>query len=145
MGEGNESRIIPAIEGLVFPLIWETSGALEREGEFGGLIRALERHLETVLTPGVCRFADGGWKLSSTNDNSWLSKIYLCQFVARQVFALPDDPAADETHRVWLLDNDNAYFAWSDQMVSGKAKGSKYYPRGVTAWLWLREQGASKR
>jgi hypothetical protein len=67
-----------------------------------------------------------------------LSKIYLCQFVARVVFGLPEDETADKAHRSWLLDPENAYFAWSDQMVAGKAKGSKYYPRGVTASLWLR-------
>ena len=138
MGEGNESRIIPAIEGLAFPLVWGMDAALSTEGEYGVFIRALGRHFKTVLVPGVCKFHDGGWKLSSTNDNSWLSKIYLCQFVARALFGARPDEAADEAHRRWLLDPENAYFAWSDQMVAGKAKGSKYYPRGVTAWLWLR-------
>jgi hypothetical protein len=141
MGEGNESRIIPAVEGLVFPLVWGMDDVLSRKGEFGEFLRVLERHLRTVLVPGMCKFADGGWKISSTNDNSWLSKIYLCQFVARAVFGLGPDEAADEAHRRWLLDARNAYFAWSDQMVAGEAKGSKYYPRGVTAWLWLREKG----
>ncbi|GAB4175804.1 MAG: hypothetical protein Fur0032_15650 [Terrimicrobiaceae bacterium] len=137
MGEGNESRIIPAIEGLVFPLVWGMAGLLKPSGKFAALGRILGRHFRNVLVPGVCKFADGGWKLSSTNDNSWLSKIYLCQFVARELFGLPSDPAADAAHRAWLLDPENAYFAWSDQMVSGKARGSKYYPRGVTSWLWL--------
>ena len=137
MEEKNESRIIPAIEGLAFPLIWGDKQALNPEGEFGFLIAALAMHLETVLVPGVCKFEDGGWRLSSTNDNSWLSKIYLCQHVARVVFGMKPDPAADEAHRAWLLDPENAYFAWSDQMVAGKARGSKYYPRGVTSWLWL--------
>jgi hypothetical protein len=138
MGEGNESRIIPAIEGLAFPFVWRLRPALSTKGRFGGLIRALRTHLETVLVPGVCLFADGGWKLSSTNDNSWLSKIYLCQFVAEKVFGLKPDARADAAHRQWLLRPENAYFAWSDQMVNGVARGSKYYPRGVTAWLWLR-------
>jgi hypothetical protein len=39
----------------------------------------------------------------------------------------------------WLLEPRNAYFGWSDQMVAGEAKGSKYYPRGVTSILWLEE------
>jgi hypothetical protein len=139
MGEGNESRIIPAIEGLVFPQIWGMGRMLAADGEFAGLREALASHLRTVLVRGICKFSDGGWKLSSTNDNSWLSKIYLCQFVARRVFGLGPDPAADAAHRAWLVDPDNACFAWSDQMVAGKARGSKYYPRGVTSWLWLRE------
>jgi hypothetical protein len=137
MEKGNESRIIPAIEGLVFPVVWGDAGALSPEGEFGFLIEALSLHLRSALAPGVCKFDNGAWKLSSTNDNSWLSKIYLCQYIARVVFRLAPDPQADEAHRAWLLDPENTYFAWSDQMVAGKAKGSKYYPRGVTAWLWL--------
>jgi hypothetical protein len=145
MGEGNESRIIPAVEGLAFPAVWGMEDVLDRDGEFGEFVRVLERHLKTVLVPGTCKFTDGGWKLSSTNDNSWLSKIYLCQFVARTVFGFGQDQAADEAHRGWLLDPRNAYFAWSDQMVAGEAKGSKYYPRGVTSWLWLREKGGRGR
>ncbi len=137
MGEGNESRIIPAVEGLAFPVVWGMADAVSKNGEFGAFVSAIERHLKTVLVTGVCKFADGGWKLSSTNNNSWLSKIYLCQFVARAVFGLEPDETADEAHRRWLLDPRNAYFAWSDQMVAGEAKGSKYYPRGVTSWLWL--------
>jgi len=137
MGEGNESRIIPAIEGLAFPNIWRLDEVLAPTGEFGELIKALAHHLRTVLVPGTCLFADGSWKLSSTNDNSWLSKIYLCQFVAEEILGFSPSPAADGGHRRWLLAPENAYFAWSDQMVNGIARGSKYYPRGVTAWLWL--------
>lgn len=48
-------------------------------------LHALQKHLATVLQPGACLFPDGGWKLSSTSDNSWLSKIYLSQFIAHQV------------------------------------------------------------
>jgi len=106
------------------------------------LIAALKTHFGTVLTKGTCLYEDGGWKLSSTADNSWLSKIYLCQFVARKVLGF-DSPAtrmhADAAHRNWLLKDENLRFAWSDQMSSGIAKGSKYYPRGVTSILWLDE------
>ena len=35
---------------------------------------------------------------------------------------------------------DRSYWAWSDQMHAGKAQGSLYYPRGVTAALWLTEK-----
>jgi hypothetical protein len=143
MGEGNDSRIIPAIEGLVFPLVWGMRDLLEK-GEFAALAAVLRKHLETVLVPGTCKFADGGWKLSSTNDNSWLSKVYLCQHVARELYGSGADPEADAAHLAWLLDPENAYFAWSDQMVAGKARGSKYYPRGVTSWLWLGEKKRKK-
>jgi hypothetical protein len=73
---GNDSKIIPAIEGLVFPYFTNCKEALDRNGRFGSYIKALDKHLETVLVPDVCLFPDGGWKLSSTSDNSWLSKIY---------------------------------------------------------------------
>lgn len=138
MGEGNESRIIPAIEGLVFPHIWGLKKVLQPGGPFAPLIRALKKHLETVLVPGTCLFPNGGWKLSSTNDNSWLSKIYLCQYAAEKILGFAPSSAADAAHRGWLEDPANAYYAWSDQMVAGRALASKYYPRGVTAWLWLR-------
>jgi hypothetical protein len=138
--EGNDSRIIPAIEGLVFPRFTGCEEALAFDGPYGEFIGALKRHLETVLVKGVCLFEDGGWKISSTSDNSWLSKIYLSQYVARAILGVYDpaaSAAADSSHVGWLLDAENAYFAWSDQMVAGKARGSKYYPRGVTAILWL--------
>jgi hypothetical protein len=35
-----------------------------------------------------------------------------------------------------------SFWSWSDQIVSGEIKGSKYYPRGVTSILWLEEAGA---
>jgi hypothetical protein len=142
MGEGSTSRIIPAIEGLVFPLFWNLPALTSRQGEFASLMRALGTHLRTVLRPGTCKFRDGGWKLSSNNDNSWLSKIYLCQHVAENIFGEPGDKRADAVHQGWLLDPENSYHAWSDQMVAGQARGSKYYPRGVTSWLWL---GGRKR
>lgn len=142
IGEGVDARIIPAIEGLVFPPFMGCPEAVLPQGRFGELFSALKRHLEAVLTPGVCLFADGGWKLSSTSDNSWLSKIYLCQYVARHVLGVHGDhvtATADAAHVEWLTAPRNAYWAWSDQMVAGTAVGSKYYPRGVTATLWLAE------
>lgn len=135
--EDNDSKIIPAIEGLVFPLFTGCKDALDENGRFKKLISTLKTHLNTILRPGTCLFDDGGWKLSSTSDNSWLSKIYLCQFVAENILRFPRNEKADKAHVEWLLNPDNGYFAWSDQMVNGIAKGSKYYPRGVTAILWM--------
>ncbi len=138
--ENVSSRIIPAIEGLIIPHALGLSVALSEHGEYGALIRALKTHLAGVLRPEVCLFSDGAWKISSTSENSWLSKIYLCQFISERILhAVPAAEAAraDESHAAWLLDPQNSYWAWSDQIVSGVAKGSKYYPRGVTASLWL--------
>jgi hypothetical protein len=130
VGEGVDARIIPAIEGLVYPHV------LGYEDEFTELRQVLKNHFELVLQPGICRFADNGWRLSSTSRNSWLSKIYLCQYIAENIFGHEEDAQADEAHKQWLLDEENAYYAWSDQMLEGKAVGSRYYPRGVTSILW---------
>ena len=56
------------------------------------------------------------------------SALWIPEAVGRNPFA----------HAAWLLDTRNSYWAWSDQMISGEAVGSKYYPRGVTAILWLK-------
>ncbi len=138
--EANDSKIIPAIEGLIFPFFTDCRTALDPRGRFGELIRTLQRHLEVVLVPGTCLFPDGGWKLSSTSNNSWLSKIYLCQFIARNILGFQGErytATADAAHRNWLLHPESRYWSWSDQIVDGIARGSKYYPRGVTSILWL--------
>jgi hypothetical protein len=139
--EGNDSKIIPAIEGLAFPYVMGLTDALDINGKYGNLIRTMSTHLNHVLNDDICLFPDGGWKLSSTSDNSWLSKIYLCQFIARKILGLSPAKtiAADVAHVGWLLDPRNAYYSWSDQILRGIAKGSLYYPRGVTSILWLSE------
>jgi hypothetical protein len=142
IGEGNDSKIIPAIEGLIFPYAFGCPEALDPDGRFAAYLQVLKGHLNTVLVPGVCLFEDGGWKLSSTSDNSWLSKIYLCQFIARHILQQPWGEAglkADAAHVQWLTDARNGYWSWSDQIIAGIATGSKYYPRGVTCILWLEE------
>lgn len=130
IGEGCNARIIPAIEALVYPFV----AGLPIDDE---LRMVLTHHFRSIMRRGVCKFDDGGWKLSSTSQNSWLSKIYLCQFVSEQVLGFKKDEDADRAHRKWLESPKNAYFAWSDQMLAGKAVGSRYYPRGVTSILWL--------
>jgi hypothetical protein len=139
IGEGIEARIIPAIEGLIYPWVTGQADAFAPDGPYGDVRQALARHFARVLESGVCRFADGGWRLSSTSRNSWLSKIYLCQAVAEQVLGVEPDRVADQAHLEWLMRPGNAYYAWSDQMLEGKAVGSRYYPRGVTGILWLAE------
>ncbi|WP_400242757.1 glycoside hydrolase family 52 protein [Niallia sp. JL1B1071] len=143
IGEGNDSKIIPAIEGLIFPYFTNCKEALDEHGRYGGYIQALKTHLETVLIEGVCLFEDGGWKISSTSNNSWLSKIYLCQFIAREILDWKWDEKgakADAAHVEWLTHPELSVWSWSDQIIAGEIAGSKYYPRGVTSILWLEEQ-----
>ena len=140
--ENNDSRIIPVVEGLVFPFFNGRRDALEADGRYADLLAALKKHLQTVLRTGVCLFEDGGWKISTTSRNSWLSKIYLCQFVARRILGLPRDEQAakaDQAHAEWLRHPELSYWSWSDQILGGEIFGSKYYPRGVTSILWLDE------
>jgi len=141
LGEGgSNSSIIPLIEGLAFPARCGAASALDARGRYAAYIAALRTHIAAVLKPGVCLFRDGGWKLSSTSDNSWLSKVYLSQFVARQYLGLEYDDAArraDAAHVAWLQHPTESVWSWSDQMVAGVASGSRYYPRGVTSDLWL--------
>lgn len=136
--ENVASRIIPAIEGLIIPHRLGLLAELVADSPHRQLVRVLQTHLGAILRPGVCQFAEGGWKLSSTSDNSWLSKIYLCQAIAEQILGAAPDARADEDHARWLLDEQNHYWAWSDQMAAGRVCGSRYYPRGVTAILWLK-------
>lgn len=143
--EGHDAPIIPAIEGLVFPYRAGCSKATAADGPYAALIDVLSRHIDAALQPGVCLFDNGGWKLSSTSINSWLSKIYLCQYVYRQILGKPwgtAGAAADAAHVEWLQHPRLSYWAWSDQMHAGVARGSLYYPRGVTAALWLTEDAA---
>ncbi|MCX7027752.1 MAG: xylan 1,4-beta-xylosidase [Spirochaetes bacterium] len=136
----NRSRIIPAIEGLAYPGFCGAPEAASPEGPYGELVRALKRHLDTVLAPGICLDAvSGGWKLSSTSRNTWLSKIFLNEYVAEQVLGISDERTArDSVHAAWLKSG-SADFAATDQVDSstGKDLGSRLYPRLVTSILWL--------
>jgi xylan 1,4-beta-xylosidase len=131
--EGVESVIIPLIEGLVFPM--QTGLMPLVESRYPELLAALKKHFEVVISDGRCKFPSGGWKLSSTSVNSWCSKIFLCQHVARTLWGY-DDPAADAVHWQWVSAGENGYWAFSDQILDGVAGGSRYYPRGVTNVLW---------
>jgi hypothetical protein len=137
---GYASRILPAIEGLVYPMNWGKTGKdyLAENGPFAQLIAILKTHTQTLLDSGKNHFEDGGIRLSSTSGNSWLSKINLFQHVAGVLFDI-DTSASDAAHINWLTGPESSYFAMSDQFLDGIARGSKYYPRIVTNWLWLNQ------
>jgi xylan 1,4-beta-xylosidase len=157
---GHASRILPAIEGLIYVHVLagtDLDGGGTREvtwNECGPMLDALKRHTLSLLKDSKKRnfFADGGIKLSSTSNNSWMSKIALFQHVCREVYELDEDPEirvaferADAAHVKWQTDG-SGYWACSDQFVSGIAKGSRYYPRIITTALWLegRRMNASR-
>jgi hypothetical protein len=136
----NRSCIIPAIEGLAYPGFCGAPEAVREDGPYGVLIAALKRHLDKVLAPGVCLDeASGGWKLSSTSRNTWLSKIFLNQYVAEKVLGMDDERTRrDAVHARWQRIG-SADYAATDQVDSsnGKDLGSRLYPRLVTSILWL--------
>lgn len=134
--QGCQSAILSAVEGLVFPLFWGQRDLLDLQGAHGPLLAQLRRHLQRVLEPGLCLFADGGWKLSSTSDNSWPSKIFICQHVAERVFDIHPKRESHAAHAAWQQLG-CADWAMTDQCFAGVGKGSKYYPRAVTSFLWL--------
>ncbi len=155
---GFQSRILPVIESLIYPLFWlrclaERGGndAIEarlRAAMEGRLIDMLRQHTQKLLSDPQHRnlFSDAGIRLSSTANNSWMSKIAMFQHVARDVLRLHEaDPrigelfrAADAAHVRWQIDG-SSYWACSDQFVNGQARGSRYYPRIITAAMWLDE------
>jgi hypothetical protein len=148
---GHRSRIIPAVEALIYPAYW--LAAIENEPKVRErlsdalrhpLVQSLRRHTIALLGDREHRnfFDDGGMKLSSTSNNSWMSKIALCEYVIREILNLSEFndalKRADTAHVRWQIEG-SGYWACSDQFVSGVAKGSRYYPRLVTAALWLTE------
>ena len=137
---GHASKIVPAIEGLAYPPLWGDTGAVSPDGPYGELISLLRRHLQTVLVPGVCiDEKSGGIRLSSSADNTWMSKIFLNQWVAENVISTPLSPDYDAAHLKWQTDGACRDFAFTDQVraSNGGDLGSRYYPRGVTAVLWM--------
>jgi hypothetical protein len=136
--DGNQSAIIPAVEALIYPHKMGLEEALNPEGEFAGYISILKKHISNILKPGICIYEDGGWKLSSSADNSWMSKICLNQYVIHEILKMNygGEASADNAHVEWEVNGSKSQ-ACSDQFASGKPIGSLYYPRIVTNILWL--------
>ncbi|MEI7831837.1 MAG: glycoside hydrolase family 52 protein, partial [bacterium] len=143
---GNRSAIIPAIEGLVFPYLLGDFDAVAADGRYEELIETLKKHMKTVLVPGVCVDPVGHWwKISSTSNNSWFSKVAISQFIARQILGFDfgaNGVKYERAHADWQRIG-SADWAMCDQIVNGVAAGSKYYPRGVSDILWLEESPAT--
>ncbi len=142
---GYASRILPAAEGLVYPLAWGDHEAISASGPFGAMIGAIRSHTLNCLTDPERRnlFADGGLRLSSTSNNSWMSKIAIFMHVSRRALGLDGNEAiralfakADAAHVDWQIIG-SSYWACCDQIVSGEGKASKYYPRIITTALWM--------
>jgi hypothetical protein len=149
---GYSSRILPAVEGCVYPLYFVETGfagctpeQIYATPSEKRMFEVLREHTRRLLLDPERRnlFADGGIKLSSTSNNSWMSKIAIFMHVTRKVFHLDADPAvvevfrnADAAHVKWQTEG-SSYWACCDQIVSGEGKASRYYPRIITSALWM--------
>jgi len=136
------SAIIPAIEGLSYPQNFGMEEEVSFEGPFAAYVKALRRHFEGVFRPDRCFFSDHGWCLSASSINTWMRKIFLCQYVARDILKVDfgaEGPMHDRAHAHW----------WQvvcagrpgiDQYSWGNPYGRGFhYPRAITAVLWLGE------
>ncbi|SKA74220.1 Glycosyl hydrolase family 52 [Clostridium sp. USBA 49] len=142
--KGNTSRIIPAVEALVYPYVVGNVDAVSETGTYGELIKTLKKHIKTILRPGICiDEVSGGWKLSSTSKNTWNSKIFLSQYVIKEILNMNfgDDVEKewDRVHESWQQVSCSEEAA-TDQVNSdtGTARGSRLYPRLVTSILWMK-------
>ena len=149
---GYHSRILPAVEGCAYPLYFvKTKWAKKTLDQVFGspsekrMYDVLKEHTRQLLLDPQRRsvFADGGIKLSSTSNNSWMSKISIFMHVTRKVFHLDQDAGvagvfrkADAAHVKWQTEG-SSYWACCDQIVSGEGKASRYYPRIITSALWM--------
>lgn len=136
----DKSAIIPAIEGLIYPKEFGMSEVLEFDGEFGYFLTALRRHFNGVFKDGACTFSDGGWRLSANSINSWMSKIFLCQHVARTILKIDfgyNQIVQDRAHANWWRIQCNRC-PGIDQILWGKEYSRGFhYPRAITSILWL--------
>jgi hypothetical protein len=139
-GDGR-SKIIPAIEGLIYPYMIGLHHEVACDGPYGELIRCLKRHMESILVPGVGLSSKyGGWVLSDSSSTTWQSKVYLNQFITEEILGIKDhrtQGGPDIAHVSAQMLGGPAV-AWTCQFRTADwtALGCRHYPRGVTSALW---------
>jgi hypothetical protein len=137
----SRSKIIPAIEGLIYPYMIGLHHEVASEGPYGELICLLKRHMESILVPGVglsSRY--GGWVLSDSSSTTWQSKVYLNQFITEEILGIEDDrtQGGPDIANVSAQMLGGPAVAWTCQFRTADwtALGCRHYPRGVTSALW---------
>ena len=111
------------------------------DGPNADLISHLKTHMSTILVPGVCIDASTkGWNLSSSSSTTWLSKVYLNQFITENILGIKNAATghdADAAHYAYEVLGAPAV-GWTDQIYTSShiAYGCRHYPRGVTSALW---------
>jgi hypothetical protein len=130
-----DTSVLAALEPLALLALIEPD-ALSGDNP---LIQQLRKYARDRLVPGAWIEPDThAWRITPDSSLTWLSKVYLCQFVAEKVLALPGGagPASDAAHAtmIWRA----SPRGWSDQIDprQGVTRGSFHYPRGVTSVVW---------
>ena len=137
----SDSAIIPAIEGLIYPYAMGLTEDVALDGPNADFIKHLKTHMATILVPGVCIDAKTkGWNLSSSSSTTWLSKVYLNQFITEHILGMKNAATghdADAAHYAYEVLGAPAV-GWTDQIYTSThiAYGCRHYPRGVTSALW---------
>ena len=140
---GDQSGIIPMIEGLAYPAQMGLSNAVDRVGgPYATMLQALSNHLVAVLIPGRCLDStSGAWKMTTSTYKTWQSKMYLAQYVAEQVLGIRNSSVTgivDQVHATIQIQN-APFHEWSDETDStgaDRSLGGCHYPRGITSALW---------
>lgn len=137
----SQSKIIPAVEGLIYPYIMGMKKEVSFNGPYKVLMEKLKIHLQTILKPGISIDPKtGGWFLSTTSNTTWQSKVFLSQYIAENILGIKDkrtNGAVDKAEYGFQVLGCPAV-GWTDQITHSKGTGygGRHYPRGVTSALW---------
>jgi len=133
---------IPAIEGLIYPYMLGKLEYLSVDGGFSDLITKLKTHIKTVLIDKkLCLFNDNGWKISESSINSWVSKIFLNQYIAENVLDIDFkgmEKEFDKAHANWWIVGCPTN-PGIDQIFKGTQEERNFhYPRAITSYLFVK-------
>jgi hypothetical protein len=137
--EQSAAVVIAALEPLAVPLVCGLGEVLARDSRIWDMLR---QHTQTCLHTGVCLDAvSGHLRLSSGSSNTWPSKVILCHFVADWLLEgqlTREHPAVLQGLRQWMQVS-AAERTVADQIDAdtGHVRGGSYYPRHVTAAVWV--------
>ena len=138
--KANAYQEIPgAVSAAAEPLAVPYMLGVLRENEEPLLFKLLRAHCKACLQPGVCTDAvSGGLRLSSTSRNTWPSKSVLTTYVMEKVLGLTLPQGMVDEIIGWAQVSAREVTI-SDQILCDTRQiiGAPYYPRIVTAALWL--------
>jgi hypothetical protein len=140
----NPSATLPILEGLALAQWMGFTNATDRQaGPYAPMLQTLRNHALAVLVPGKCLDAtSGGLKITSANDNTFPSKVFIAQYAAETVLGLTGntvDGTVDQVNATFQMQQ-APWQGLSDQINTPGgttlADSSLHYPRGITSSLW---------